>query len=69
MKLIAYLALTGATEATKVSATWPNNETTVSKTCDGSFHRLFNEMSSQLYEKHSQGSEEYNDISFGMDMD
>jgi hypothetical protein len=64
MKISTYLALTGATEAMKVSAAWPNNETTVSKTCDGSFRRLFNEQSSQLYEKASQGSAKYNDVSF-----
>jgi hypothetical protein len=64
MKIIAYLALTGATEAMKVSAAWPNNETTVSKTCDGAFDRIFNEQSSQLYEKNSRGSKKYNDVSF-----
>jgi hypothetical protein len=67
MKLIAYLALTGATEASKVSASWPNNEKVADKTCDGAFFRLFNEQKSGLYDKNMSGSKKYNDISFPMD--
>jgi hypothetical protein len=67
MKLIAYLALTGATEASKVSAAWPNNEKLVAKTCEGAFFRLFDEQKSGLYDKNMSGSKEYNDVSFPMD--
>jgi len=67
MKLIAYLALTGACEAMKVLASWPDNEKRVMKNCDGAFLRFHNEQSSQLYEKNSEGSKRYEDVSFPMD--
>ena len=66
MKLIAYLALTGACEAMKVLASWPDNEKRVMKNCDGAFLRFHNEQSSQLYEKNSEGSKKYKDVSFPM---
>ena len=67
MKLIAYLALDGACEATKVSAAWPDNEKKVTRNCDGAFYRLYNEQSSKLYEKSSAGTAKYYDVSFPMD--